>query len=362
MATGPTNIAVWVLTRGGAALAKRFQQQWPGMTILQSRRLSRPDDGSVVQSFDRLQEAVADNFNSFDGHLFVMAAGIVVRAIAPHLTHKTVDPAVVVVDDGGRFAISLVAGHIGGANRLARQTADLIGATAVITTATDVNNKPSIDLLAVERGLLIETPHAIKTVSMALLNQERIYLHDPYGLISDVLAPFGDVAPPHHWAAAVGNRARVYVDDICAPIGGNTLVLRPCSLCVGIGCNRDAGKAELKELLQRTLENHRLSANSLRNLASIDLKRDEAGLLDLADLLGLPVRFYSRDELNRVSNAVANPSAMVAKHVGVTSVCEASAILAARQGTLIVPKQKTTNVTVAIARHSSLSSESVPAA
>jgi cobalt-precorrin 5A hydrolase len=362
MATGPTRIAVWALTPAGAALAKRFQQQWPGMTILQSGRLPIAKGIPAVQTFDRLREAVADNFTAFDGHLFVMAAGIVVRAIAPHLQHKTVDPAVVVMDDGGRFAISLVAGHIGGANRLARQAADLIGATAVITTATDINNKPSIDVLAVERDLCIETPNAIKTVSMALLNEERLYLHDPYGLITDVLAPFGDIVPPCQWAAAPGNGARVYVDDTGAPVCADTLVLRPRSLCVGIGCNRNTGKAEIQELLRRTLEDHRLSANSLRNLASIDLKRDEPGLLELAGMLGLPIRFYTRDDLNHVNHAVPNPSAMVAKHVGVKSVCEAAAILAARQGPLIVPKQKTPNVTVAIARHSSLSSESAPAA
>ena len=121
--------------------------------------------------FGSLTEMVAASFRRYEGHVFIMATGIVVRTVAGLLVHKTEDPAVVVVDDRGMFAISLLSGHLGGANRLAGEVAAAIGAQPVITTATDMNAVPAIDVLALELGLRIENPNAIKTVNMALLSR-----------------------------------------------------------------------------------------------------------------------------------------------------------------------------------------------
>lgn len=351
-------IAAWVLTPGALELACRLRR-WRPLTIFCSRRLA--DQGLPeelgFQPFDRLGRAVAENFNRFGGHIFFMAAGIVVRVIAPCLQDKTCDPAVVVVDERGRFAISLAAGHIGGANRLARQVADQLGATAVITTATDVNGKPAIDVLAQERGLKIENPAAIKAVNMALLTGSAFKIHDPFGFLGDALSqcvhenadPLADRSDPH-----------VYVDDRRTALPAHVLVLRPPLLVAGIGCNRHTAKEEIRDLLQQALDRHELATDSLFALASIDLKADEPGLLALAAELNVPMRFYTRTELNQVRH-VPNPSDMVAKHTGAQSVCEAAAILAANQGALIVPKQKSRNATVAIARRNFISSASAPA-
>ena len=127
------------------------------------------------------------------------------------------------------------------------------------------------------------------------------------------------------------------------------LVLRPASLVAGIGCNRNTGTDEMRAFLEKVLETNNLVPASLKCIASIDVKSDESGLITLAENLDLPLIFYNRQELNQVKK-IKNPSLVVEKHVGVKSVCEAAAILAARDGALIVPKQSTRNVTVAIAR------------
>jgi len=141
----------------------------------------------------------------------------------------------------------------------------------------------------------------------------------------------------------------VFVDDIQIDLPPQILVLRPGSLVAGIGCNRNTAKDEIKGLLLTVMKNHRLAVGSLKCIASVSIKNDEPGLLGLAADLGLPVTFFDKPKLNQVEG-IQTPSAMVEKHLGVKSVCEAAAILASNQGTLIVPKHTTPNVTVAIAR------------
>ncbi|MDY6832694.1 MAG: cobalt-precorrin 5A hydrolase [Thermodesulfobacteriota bacterium] len=364
MATGPKGrIALWALTPGGLTLARRLASQWPGATLLCTRRMAKWLEGWPAEVFEQLTEAVAERFHRFGGHVFIMAAGIVVRTIAPHLRAKTTDPAVVVVDDRGRFAISLVSGHIGGANRLARQAADLLGAVPVITTATDIHGKPAIDLVALERGLSIENPYAIKTVNMALLADESVWVYDPAGWLGTRWAA-GAMTFPCQVAEEASRLpadapAVVWVDDAVRALDPRILVLRPPSLVAGIGCNRGTALAEIRDLLDLALSRHGLARGSLSALASVDLKTDEAGLSDLATEMDLPIYFFTREELSSVEE-VPTPSALVSKHIGAPSVCEAAAILAGRSGPrdsrLIVPKQIGQNVTVAIARRGCMSS------
>jgi cobalt-precorrin 5A hydrolase len=275
--------------------------------------------------------------------------------VAGLLRHKTVDPAVVVVDELGRHAVSLLSGHLGGANDLARRIGNAIGATPVISTATDLHGVPAIDLIARERRLAIENPASIRHVSMALLEGRPIALHDPHGWLRGALPETCLAADAAVLSAAERTATGVWVDDIRIDLPAQTLVLRPPSLFVGVGCNRGTPAAEIREMLDRVLKRAGLSAASVAGLATIDLKRDEAGLLALAQALAQPLRFYSREALGTVTD-VPSPSAMVAKHVGVNSVCEAAALLAAGNGRLIVPKQISPNVTIAVARSASPSS------
>jgi len=344
--------AIWAVTAGGAQIGKQLAGQLTGAVLHLSERLEPAAD----RQFTRLAQAVTEEFHRFDGHIFIMATGIVVRIIAPLLRNKTRDPAVVVMDEKGRHAISLLSGHLGGANRLAIIVSEILGADPVITTATDVNNLPAIDILAKDAGLSIENPEMIKEINAAILNREPIRLHDPFDFAGQRFQDNGSIewVPWTDAQNTVSRVAGVFIDDRRSHVGKYTLMLRPPTLAAGMGCNRGTDMAEMKTLLMETLEKHDLSVLSLTTVASVDIKHDEAGLIDLAKTLGLPLTLYGREQLKSVKN-IENPSDMVDKHIGVKSVCEAAAILAARRGRLIVPKKNTANVTVAIARVASIS-------
>ena len=351
--------AVWAITPNGVELAKTIADKLLDVDVFLSDKLSAKK--IQTNTFGALADALSEQFRRYDGHVFIMATGIVVRMIAPLIQSKVEDPAVVVVDDRGNHAISLLSGHLGGANALAIEVAELIGARPVITTATDVNQIVAIDVLAKEKQLNIENPQAIKAVNMALLKGEPIGLHDPFGLMQDSIdaIPWSTEIPARQ-SRSPGKRrgddiiSRVFIDDVTADLPPEVLVLRPPTLIAGMGCNRNTSVKEMKHLLETVLAQFHLSGASLWGLASVNLKADEPGLLALAEALGLPLYFYAKEELNQVKD-IKNPSAMVEKHVGVKSVCEAAAILAAQSGTLVAPKQTSRNVTVAIARRAFIS-------
>jgi cobalt-precorrin 5A hydrolase len=347
--------AVWILTPNGTRLGNVMSQNLPNVDVFVSQNIPAPS--AVSRRFLNLAATLEQNFHRYAGHIFIMSTGIVVRVIAPLIRHKTEDPAVVVVDDAGRHAISLLAGHLGGANELTRKVAAIIGADPVITTATDVNCVPAIDVLARQHNLFIENPQAIKSVNMALLKGQPVHVHDPFNFLKDCLPktrslPCGQLTQDVKKSGqAVESEiiAGVFIDDVLWNLPPQVLVMRPASLAAGIGCNRNTAAGEIKALLEEVLAAGHLAQSSLKCLASIDLKADEPGLLALADMLKLPLVFFEREQLNQVE-AIENPSTLVEKHVGVKSVCEAAAILAARNGTLIVPKHTTPNATAAIAR------------
>jgi cobalt-precorrin 5A hydrolase len=290
--------------------------------------------------FGRLSDAVAARFHQYDCHVFIFSTGIAVRIIAPLLSSKLTDPAVVVLDDQARHAVSLVSGHIGHGNRYACQIGHLLGATPVITTATDVNALPSIDLVADRQNLYIETPDVIKTINMAFLENRKIGLHDPLNRVAPLI--------PDHWTADCRNTPQVFCDWRTTPVSRETLVLRPRVLAVGVGCNRHTPVEAIMEFYTAVLTDAGISRHSVFTLATSDIKKDEPGILALAEYLDLPIRFYDNPRLSSVET-IQTPSQTVEKHIGVKSVCEAAAILASHNGTLILPKQKNADVTLAIA-------------
>jgi cobalt-precorrin 5A hydrolase len=354
-------LAVWALTPNGIKLADRLAESLADADVYASQNLTHKRTSHLL--FDRLSVTVAEKFNRYSGHIFIMSTGIVVRVLAPLIQDKIRDPAVVVVDDLGKHAISLLCGHIGGANDLAREIASIVEADPVITTATDINAVPAIDLIAVENGFMIENPEAIKSVNVALLNKKRITVLDPanwLGKRSDFVRSEAFFNITHNikdflQQVEIKDDSCVYIDDRVAELPPHVLILRPPSLVAGIGCNRGTDSDEISRHLAKVLNKYRLASMSLKYLASIDVKQDEAGLIAVAEGLKVPVIFFSREKLGQVKD-VQNPSSVVEKHVGVESVCEAAAILASRNGRLIVPKHSTQNVTVAIARSGSMSS------
>ncbi|MEW5725910.1 MAG: cobalamin biosynthesis protein, partial [Thermodesulfobacteriota bacterium] len=300
------------------------------------------------RSFPRLGAALSTNFRKYRGHVVVAAAGIVVRVVAPLLGDKTRDPAVVVVDPEGRFAVSLISGHLGGANDLARAVAQVLCGAPVITTGTDLAGKPAVELAAVELGLGIENFEALSGVSRAVLEGRPVPVHDPGGWFRPVLVQWpdsfrrleGPPDPADPWPL-------VFVGPEVQDFPASWLVVRPPCLALGIGCNRGTGTPELEGLIKKVFGDLGLSRASIGRVATLEAKGDEPGLRGLAEGLGLELTLFPAEELARVN--VPNPSAVVKKHMGVTSVCEAAALLAAPGGRLLAGKQKSRNATLAVA-------------
>lgn len=336
------DLAIWVITPGGLNIAKKLVTHLNRTTLFVSDKFEY--EGDAV-SFNNLSTAVPESFAKYKGHIFIMSTGIVVRMIANLMQHKTKDPAVVVVNDTGEFSIPLLSGHIGGANDLAKSIADAIGGIAVITTATDSNNLPAIDMIAKQNKLTIENSEAIKLINMAFIKNETFILRDPYNIIAKVI--------PEQFLEESNNidtkTLIVEVNDLAEAERKNTLYLRPKILSVGIGCNRGTPVDEIRGLMHEVFKESGLSTLSIQDIATIEIKRDEAGILELAAELDLPVKFFDSETLNQVES-IQNPSNYAKKYTGARSVCEAAAILAANSGKLIVTKKKTKNVTIAVAR------------
>jgi cobalt-precorrin 5A hydrolase len=354
----PSNkpIAIIAITSHGAGLALQLQTKLAGSVCYVSARHKFAIAMGAV-GFPRIGGIFPEIWGKSRALICIMATGIVVRQIAPLLKHKTMDPAVVVLDERGQFVISLLSGHVGGANRLALEVARLTGGQAVITTASDVREKPALDLIARQAGLEIENIEMLSRLARAILEDEPVWVHDPEGRLMPFLEdqpnlfPFGESGVSECGEPASDMpKADVglWVSERSAPPWCRWLMLRPRNLVVGLGCNRSTPADEILDLVQTVFEREGLSLLSIRNLASVDIKSDEPGLLEAGKTLNRPIRFYTREEIENIH--VPNPSSIVATHIGVRSVCEATALLSARSKTILIEKRKTANVTLAVAR------------
>ncbi|MBI2354330.1 MAG: cobalt-precorrin 5A hydrolase [Deltaproteobacteria bacterium] len=346
--------AVIAITRNGALLGQRLRDGLGGAEIHVSRRYGgQAGPGARLFEPDGLKGVVASLWNECDGLVFIMAAGIVVRMIAPLLESKETDPAVVVMDDAGRFAVSLLSGHLGGANELAERCAFISGARAVVTTATDANDLPSFDMLAKEQGWVIEDISRVKALNRLLLDGEEIAVVDPGGRTRSWFHGRARLTFHDTIASALESRAQGYlfVTNRHLPPQtrpDNLLILRPRNLVLGIGCNRGTTADEIDGFVSAHLRRILLSIKSVALIATAAAKRDEAGLLAFAEHHAIPLVFYESEELNRVS-VPSPPSAHALAAIGAAGVAEPAAILASNNGTLLLKKVKSENVTLAVA-------------
>jgi cobalt-precorrin 5A hydrolase len=312
------------------------------------------EDGVRVHSFSSpLRELVASLWPAYGGFIFIMATGIVVRTIAPLLTSKDQDPAVVVVDDAGNFAVSLLSGHLGGANALAGNCAKVTGCTPVVTTATDANDLPSFDMLAKEHGWLIEDLARVKVLNSMLLEGKEIAVVDHGGAARRYCAGKGHLSfcPEVESAFQSGASGYLFITNRIIsenPASERTLVLRPLNLCLGIGCNRGTSAQEIESVVTANLERLAVSVKSVKCIATAQAKQDEAGLLAFAEKMGIPLRTFTSDELNDVA-VPSPPSGHALAAIGAKGVAEPAAVLAAGGGRLLLHKVKDGNVTLAIA-------------
>lgn len=318
--------SVLSFTDAGEALARRI-----------AAALEGEYETELLRPAGRLMESVSERFHRRDALIFVGACGIAVRAVAPHAAAKTSDPAVVVADERGSFVISLLSGHMGGANDLARRLAASLGAVPVITTATDVNGRFSVDSWAKKQGLVIDSMATAKRFSAAILRGDLPVCSD---------LPLEGALPPGLYAGDEGELGVCVSWRERRPFG-ETLLLIPRVLHLGIGCRRGTEASDIRAAVDRVFAENGLRPEAVRAVASIDVKSDEAGLLAFAASLGAETEFYSAEELRAVPGDFT-PSEFVKQTVGVDNVCERAAVKSAG-GKLIVKKTGGGGVTVAVA-------------
>jgi len=283
-----------------------------------------------------------ESFSAADAIIFIGAAGIAVRYIAPFVKDKTTDPAVISIDERGQFVIPLLSGHIGGANDLAKEIAVKINAVPVITTATDIHGKFSVDSFAEKHGLHIGSLQLAKDVSSAIVHGSRV------GLVSDVPV-IGDI--PHELDLNGKEDLGIFISyGRSAGPFARTLLLTPKCHVLGIGCRKGIPAGNIEALVNTVLEEEDISIKSVRAVASIDLKRNERGLLEFLKRIGVEPEFFSSDELSSLPDMDFTPSERVLSVTGVDNVCERSAYSASRNGEIIVRKTAKNGVTLAVVR------------
>lgn len=316
---------IFFITNAGKAVAARIE--------------AALTDASAAR-FD--PELVRQQWQPGNKLVFIMAAGIVIRTIAPLIADKKTDPAVVVLDESGQHVISLLSGHLGGANSLAQNIAHLLDAVPVITTASDVAGLPALDIWARNNNLFIENPDALSSAMIRLLNNRSLRI------FSDC-----DVSLPAVFERTTEQDSADVIISVSDDVGDAVaaelpLMLRPRVLTVGIGCNRGAPEREIEASIRATLRIANIAFGSIRNIATIDLKEEEPGLVSFCRNHNFPLVTFPAARLNMVPNV--GRSETVFKATGAYAVAEPAAMLASGVDWLLVDKYKYQNVTVSVAR------------
>lgn len=327
--------AVISISEKGRELSLRIKNSADFIGVERFCIRSYSDFGS--RCFEDIGGLVSDIWGKYDAIAFICASGIAVRAIAPHIKSKTTDPAVIVIDECGRFVIPILSGHIGGANAIAVRLSEILGAQAAVTTATDIGGHFSPDSFATANGLIITDLIGAKVVASAVLSGERIGLLSEYECINI----------PEEITESADCRIGLYIGTEDKTPFLVTLKLVPKNIVLGIGCKRGTEFTAIDVLVRMALHNANIPIERIAGISSIDIKKDEQGLLQFCEKYGLELRTYTAQELMETEGDFSS-SLFVKKITGVDNVCERSAVKCSG-GRLIIRKKAANGVTVAAA-------------
>jgi cobalt-precorrin 5A hydrolase len=355
-----SDIAVVAITRLGVETSQKIQRclEAAGLaaTVYAPKKYSQ---SGVVVMEKNIGDFIKDIYSKVDAVVAVMATGIIIRSVAPLLESKLTDPAVVGVDASGKFVISLLSGHLGGANQLSRLIAEGIGATPVITTASDVMGKQSVDELAKQLHLAIRNPDSLVAVNSAIVNEDRIVVV----LVGEVKLPISTLGGFEVKTADNGLEALDIINRYDAGIIVTNeplaiakfvkpfTILKIKRIVVGLGARRDASAENILKAVNQVIDKLHLPLARIDRYATVDIKRSSKPMIEAVEKLGAPLEFLTVEELRGVVNEDLSPdSAMVQEKIGVGGVCERAALLVAGNNSkLILKKTKLNGVTVAVA-------------
>lgn len=339
------NKAVIAITQGGIHLASRIKEQVDCNLYVLKKYCNEEEQIPIDTSLTEFMTTIFKNYREI---IMIMSCGIAVRSIAPHLRSKLEDPAVIVVDEKGEYVISLLSGHVGGANQLAEQIAQITAGTPIITTASDRLGIEAVDMLAKRLNFFIEDYQSAKEVTACLVNQKKVGCITELSLSSLlpsnlILTDFKSVKEKALDAVIyIGNREGL-IQNIEIPV----VKLRPKNLVLGIGCKKGVEGQKMIAAVQDVLKRNNLSLHSIKAAATIDLKANEQAILELVEVLSVPLTVIDRKEIIEIEDRF-NCSPFVKQNVGVGAVSEPSAYLASKCGKCVVSKKTYEGITISV--------------
>lgn len=292
--------------------------------------LENENNEDLIVINERVPILLEKTFNKYDLHIFVAATGAVVRIIEGKFKSKDTDPAVITIDDHANFVISLLSGHLGGANEECERIADGIGAIPVITTASDVGGKIAVDIFSQKIKAKLEDLEGAKRVTSLIVNGEKVSLHLPKNIVTHDENSAG--------AIIVSNRKNIEISKVI-----------PQNIFIGIGCKRGTAKEHIVEKLKYAMDKQNLELSSIKMAASAWVKSDETGLLEAMSELGIPIKFFDKEEILKYENLIEEKSEFVKKTIGVYGISEPCAFMASSgKGKFLVKKMKLDGMTLSI--------------
>jgi len=288
---------------------------------------------------DNLYKSTEKSFKNKDCIIFIGAAGIAVRAIAPFVTSKKTDPAVICMDERGLNVISLLSGHIGGANKLTLKIAHVVGGNPIITTGTDVNDKFAVDEWATNKNLYIVSLKEAKDIAADIIENKKIGLSSEFDIVSDIPKELDTNEKNIGICISLDNNKNPF---------GKTLNLIPKIVSVGVGCRKGTRFEDIYDAVKKVLARNNISYFGIKSINSIDLKKEEEGIIKTSEIFKVSFNTYTKEELNSIEGNFTE-SDFVKKIAGVDTVCERAAIMGSSSKKLIIKKSIVNSVTVAAA-------------
>ena len=344
-------VSVLAITKNGINIGERLKELFPNWDIFVPSKLSN-ENKSIIWYSEPTSDKIIELFKNSNALICLFSLGAVIRLIAPYLKDKKTDPAVIVIDDKTNFVISVLSGHIGGANELTQEISEKLNALPVITTAADVNKTIAVDLVGREFGWKIDDETTVTKISAHMVNAEPIGVFQQTGNKKwyKELPKNVTIYNSLEELKKSNSKAHLIISDtiIDNELAQESVIYRPQSLVIGIGLHWDTTKDTIKDGIEHCLKKFNLSSKCIAKLVSIKKPEDVQGLIDLGKEMQIPVEYVNREELAEI--ITPNPSNTVKAFEGTASVSEAAAIKISN-GELIVEKQKfPPNLTVAIAR------------
>lgn len=330
-------VAIYCVSKSGYEIAKKIRENvyenshiYVSSRVFSMLNLQNENLDYVTEVTVRVPEALDLTFNKYDVHIFVASTGATVRLISGKFKTKDVDPAVISVDDQGNFVVSVLSGHLGGANEECKKIAKGIGAIPVVTTASEVGGKIAVDTLSQQIKGKLDSLETAKRVTSLIVNGENVSLHLPENVVNNDENSAG--------AIIISNRKNVEITKII-----------PKNICIGIGCKRDISKEHILTKLNEVMEQQNLEYGSIKMVASAWVKSDEIGLIEAMKELNLPIKFFEKEEIEKVEDLIEDKSEYVKKTIGVYGVSEPCAYLASSGiGKFLVKKVKLDGMTLSI--------------